>query len=249
LKPGRWCSLSSQALTFEELRRRLGVADDLGGVDVGDGEAPAHDIAAAFRQRLVEHGERRSQRLERLADDGGIALLRRIGGEMVGQVEGVGLALGRGPERPHCGEAFLLHVLRRDRPAMLAREVEIDRQRFVHDEAVIVDRGHMAIRIDRHELGAAGMDRRARSVGVRHAIDLDHRHMLEGDAEFVGEPDIARRARAIAAIDGQGHEQDSGEREGAPNPGTRRRKFYEVQPSWRKVSRAMIRRWISDVPS
>ena len=39
--------------------------------------------------------------------------------------------------------------------------------------------------------------------GVGQAVALHDRHVLEGEAELVGEPDVARGAGAVDAVDGQ----------------------------------------------
>ena len=86
---------------------------------------------------------------------------------------------------------------------MLLGEVEVDRERLVQANAVIVHRRDMAVRIDLEKLRGAGVQRRARSVRIGEPIGLDHRNRLERNAELAREPVIARRARAVAAIDGE----------------------------------------------
>jgi hypothetical protein len=61
----------------------------------------------------------------------------------------------------------------------------------------------VAVGIDLQEGGRARVDRRVGRQRVRQAIMLGHRHALERDAELLGQPDVARRARAVDAIDGK----------------------------------------------
>ena len=76
------------------------------------------------------------------------------------------LHLGGGPQRPHGHLSVLRHIDRRQRPAMLLREVEVDRQRPVQDETVVVDRGDVAVRVDREELGRARVQGGPAASGV-----------------------------------------------------------------------------------
>jgi hypothetical protein len=90
------------------------------------------------------------------------------------------LDAGRGPQAPHSDLAFFGDVRSGERAAMLAGEIEVDGERFVQHQPVIVDRGDEAVRIDLQEF---------RRLGVQHpgrhgAIVLDYRHLPERDAEF-----------------------------------------------------------------
>ena len=91
---------------------------------------------------------------------------------------------------------------RRERAAVLARQIEVDGEQLVQHEAVVLDRRHMAVRIDLEEIGRPGVETLSASSG-REAIALHHRHEPERDAELVREPDVARGARAVDAVDGE----------------------------------------------
>ena len=75
---------------------------------------------------------------------------------------------------------------------MLLGEVERDGERLPQDEAVVLDRRQPAVGIDREILGLA-------RTGL---ADLD-RHVLVDDAELLGDPQCAKRARARDAVDAQ----------------------------------------------
>ena len=84
---------------------------------------------------------------------------------------------------------------------MLLGEVEVDGEQLVQHQPVIVDRRDVAVGVDLQELGRPGVRRRRRALGVRQPVELHHRHVLEGDAELVGQPDVARGAGAVDAVD------------------------------------------------
>jgi hypothetical protein len=85
---------------------------------------------------------------------------------------------------------------------VLLGEIEVDRQRLVQHQPVVVDRGDVPVRVHLQELGALRVQRRLGGLG-RQPIELHDRHVLEGNAQLIGEPDGARGARAIDAVDGQ----------------------------------------------
>ena len=112
------------------------------------------------------------------------------------------LHLDRRPQRPHAHLSVLGQVGGRQRAAVLPGEVEVDRQQLVQHQPVVVDRGDVPVRVHRQELRALRVQRRLGGLG-RQPVELHDRHELERDAELVGEPDVARGARAVDAVDGQ----------------------------------------------
>ncbi len=186
----------------EQFRRRDGVADDLGDVDIRDREAVADQIAGVGEMG-IEHGDGRPQGLDGRCRDLRVALLGRVGRHVIDDLQRVRLDLGCGPQRPVGGEPFLLHVGGRERAAVLAGEVEVDGQRLVQTEAVVIDGRDVAVGVDLQERGRAGVERGIHRVRVLEAIRLDHRHMLERHAQLGREPQVARGTGPIAAVDRQ----------------------------------------------
>ena len=68
--------------------------------------------------------------------------------------------------------------------------------------AAVVDGGDVAVGIDREELGRLRVEH-ASWHRFLQSIVLHDRHMLEGDTQLVGEPDVARGTGAVDAIDGK----------------------------------------------
>ena len=147
-----WCGL-------EQLRRRQGVAEDLGHIDVGDREAPPDD-EAGLGEGLVQHGEGCAQGLDRSRGNLGVAVLGLVADAMIEHLDGVRLDLGGRPQRPHAHQSVLGQVGGRQRAAMLLGEIEVDRQRLVEHQPVVVDRGDVAVGIHLQELGLARVQRR-----------------------------------------------------------------------------------------
>jgi hypothetical protein len=116
--------------------------------------------------------------------------------------QGVRLDLVDRPQRPHGHLRILGRIGRRERAAVLTRQVEVDGERLVQHEAVVVDRRHVAVRIDLEERRRPRVEH---PLGVLRgeAVALHHRLEPERDAELVREPDVARGARAVDAVDGE----------------------------------------------
>ncbi len=104
------------------------------------------------------------------------------------------LDLGRRPEGPRRQQSVFLDGLAGKRTAMLAGEIEVDRQRLLHHELVILDRRDQRHRVDGKEGRRVGVERRVGRQRIGQPPRLDHRHGLEVNAEFLRHPVVARGA-------------------------------------------------------
>ena len=80
----------------KQLGRGLGVADDFGDVEVGDGEAST-DQRAGCGECAIENGEWRADGFDAGIGNGCDAFGRRLADAMIENIEGVPFDAGRGP--------------------------------------------------------------------------------------------------------------------------------------------------------
>jgi hypothetical protein len=122
---------------------------------------------------------------------------------MIEHQQRIWLDFGRRPQRPHPRQPLLGLVGRRHGAAVLAGEMEIDGERFMQHQPLVVDARHMAVRIDLQESRRPRMQRRVGRLRIFKPVMLDHRHQLERHAKFLQQPDIPRGARFIDAVEGE----------------------------------------------
>jgi hypothetical protein len=159
---------------------RLGPAADRRQVQVGHSELRAEEILAVL-QGAVQYVKRLGQRLLRLDDGLGLALVGRRHEHVDQDGEEGPLDLGHAPEAPLMADRLVLETGREESfLAVLGGEIEVDRHRFEELE-VAVDQGrHLAVGID------------LQVVGVLEILHL-HGDVLERYVELVHDPQCACR--------------------------------------------------------
>ena len=155
-------------------------------------KARAEQVLVAL-ERGIQHGERLGQRLLRLGDRLGLALVGR-GHEHVDQDGEQGLLdLGHAPEAPLVAARLVLGARRPEAVLVEALgEIEVDRHQFEQLEVAVDQRRHLAVGIDLQILGR---------LQVLHL----HAHVLERNVELVCDPERAGGARSGRSVDLYGH--------------------------------------------